>query len=102
MLSLCLAARFSKPASCSGTFSLADRRVECSLSVEGRTHANHAVPAQHPGLDKLSGADAHDQRNDSAMRKIHALDRVLGFEDDAFSRDRHPLEMGKDQVPVGV
>src|SRR3954470_21195027 len=38
---------------CSSTVRLADRRVECNLSVESRARANHAVPAQHPGLDKL-------------------------------------------------
>jgi hypothetical protein len=87
---------------CSGTVRLADRSVECNLSVERCARANRAVPAQHPGLDKLPGAEAHDERNDSAMRKIHLLDRVLSLEDDGFSRDRHLLEMRKDQVPVGV
>src|SRR4051794_3471670 len=86
---------------CSGTVSLAYRRGECGLSVEGRARANHAVAAEHPGLDKLPAAEAHNERNDSAVRKIYALDRVLGFEDDDFSRGRQLLEMREDQVAVG-
>src|SRR4051794_32897451 len=84
-----------------GTVGLTDRCVECNLSIESRASANHAVPAQHTGLDELPGAEAHDERNDSTMRKIHTLDRALSFEDDGFSRDRHLLEMWEDQVPVG-
>jgi hypothetical protein len=42
---------------CSGTVGLADRSVECNLSVKGRARANHAVPAKHPGLDKLPSAE---------------------------------------------
>src|SRR5215208_6323602 len=51
---------------CSGPVSLADGRVECNLSVEGGPRANHAVSSEHPGLDKLARAEAHDQRNDWA------------------------------------
>src|SRR3954469_5053323 len=86
---------------CSGTVRLTDRSVECNLSVKSRTRANHAVPAEHPGLDKLPSAEAHDERNDSAMRKIYTLDRILSLEDDGFYRDRHLLEMRKYQVTVG-
>jgi ferric-dicitrate binding protein FerR (iron transport regulator) len=37
--------------------------------------ARGCLPA--PGLDKLPGAEPHDERNDPAVRKIHTLDRFL-------------------------
>ena len=62
---------------------------------------DHVVPAEHAGLDKLASPEPHDQGHNTRMRKIDALDGLLGLVDDGLERkDRWP-EVREDQVPVG-
>ena len=79
---------------------LNDPGVQRHLVDQRGRSADHAVAADHRGLDPLAIGQIDDQRDHAAMRKIDPVDRIAGVKQQVLVHQFERLEMRTKQLEI--
>jgi len=80
---------------------LYDRSGQRRRAGQRRGSAEHAIPADHCDLGGFAVDEAHDQRDDAAMREVGILDLVAGGNEDLGMHEFKVMQMGFDESMIG-
>ena len=84
----------------SGAGDLNDPGVQRDLVNQRSRSSNHAVAADHRGLDPLAIGQIDDQRDHAAVRKIGPVDRVARIKQQILTHQFERLEMRAKKLEI--